>query len=107
MFDSQMCDLSNGLLFLKISCLTQLHCVQTRVNSTSHLISMSSTAGSDVKDIFADARNGDQFRVLKIVIEDGKQKLPKSAATCDISLICVIYQTVLCVVFYHSRTRKT
>ncbi|KAM4619551.1 twinfilin-1a [Polymixia lowei] len=27
-------------------------------------------AGNDVKDIFASARNGDQYRVLKIVIED-------------------------------------
>lgn len=27
-------------------------------------------AGADVKDIFADARNGDQYRVLKIIIED-------------------------------------
>lgn len=32
-------------------------------------------AGNDVKDIFADARNGDQFRVLKIVIEDEQLSL--------------------------------
>lgn len=31
------------------------------------------SAGNDVKDIFANARSGDQYRVLKIVIEDGKQ----------------------------------
>lgn len=29
-------------------------------------------AGNDVKDLFANARSGDQYRVLKIVIEDGK-----------------------------------
>lgn len=28
-------------------------------------------AGNDVKDVFASARSGDQYRVLKIVIEDG------------------------------------
>lgn len=28
-------------------------------------------AGNDVKDIFASAKTGDQYRVLKIVIEDG------------------------------------
>ncbi|KAG7277241.1 hypothetical protein CRUP_015289 [Coryphaenoides rupestris] len=32
-------------------------------------------AGNDVKDIFADARNGDHFRVLKIVIEDEQLSL--------------------------------
>lgn len=31
------------------------------------------SAGNDVKDIFANARGGDHYRVLKIVIEDGKQ----------------------------------
>lgn len=29
-------------------------------------------AGNDVKDVFASARGGDQYRVVKIVIEDGK-----------------------------------
>lgn len=29
-------------------------------------------AGNDVKDVFASARSSDQYRVLKIVIEDGK-----------------------------------
>lgn len=30
-------------------------------------------AGNDVKDIFASAKSGEQYRALKIVIEDGKQ----------------------------------
>lgn len=30
-------------------------------------------ARNDVKEMFASARGGDQYRVLKIVIEDGKQ----------------------------------
>lgn len=30
-------------------------------------------AGNDVKDLFADAKSGDQYRVLKIILEDGKQ----------------------------------
>ena len=65
---------------------------------------MSSTAGNDLKNAFADARNGDQFRVLKVVIDDGKQKGPWDAATgsseeccigqcCDASVLCVVYHS--------------
>lgn len=29
-------------------------------------------AGNDVKDVFASAKSGDEYRALKIVIEDGE-----------------------------------
>lgn len=38
------------------------------------------SAGNDVKDVFASARSGDQYRVLKIVIEDGERCLFKLPA---------------------------
>lgn len=39
-------------------------------------------AGNDVKDLFADAKSGDQYRVLKIVLKDGKQ-CPVSCPEAD------------------------
>lgn len=38
------------------------------------LMSFFLSAGNDVKDIFASAKSGDQYRALKIVIKDGKQR---------------------------------
>lgn len=40
----------------------------------NNIFSIFFQAGNDVKEIFASARSGDQYRVLKIVIEDGKQR---------------------------------
>lgn len=31
------------------------------------------SAGNDVKEVFASARSSDQYRVLKIIIEDGNE----------------------------------
>lgn len=39
-------------------------------------------AGNDVKDLFADAKSGDRYRVLKIILEDGKQ-CPVSSPEAD------------------------
>lgn len=53
----------------------QMYCYLLLLNKPQcdwHLLCVFS-AGNDVKDIFANARGGDQYRVLKIVIEDGKQ----------------------------------
>lgn len=40
-------------------------------------------AGNDVKDLFADAKSGDQYRVLKIIIQDGKRN-PVSFLEADV-----------------------
>lgn len=67
-----LCDLTKGIqILLPISnmpCYLVLQIFLTE--SDCHLCPLS--AGNDVKDVFASARSGDQYRVLKIVIEDGK-----------------------------------
>lgn len=55
-------------------------CVCLKQQETDPLLCILS-AGNDVKDVFASARSGDQYRVLKIVIEDGERCLFKLQPT--------------------------
>lgn len=53
--------------------LLSLHCLKEG-KKTLTLCLFFLSAGNDVKDIFASAKSGDQYRALKIVIKDGKQR---------------------------------
>lgn len=60
-------------LGLKMGMFERMCCCQASVFSRRLTPSLCLfPAGNDVKDIFASARSGEQYRVLKIVIEDGK-----------------------------------
>lgn len=52
-------------------------------------------AGNDVKDLFADAKSGDQYRVLKIILQDGKW-CPVSSPEADDDLLAWLHGWNLC-----------
>lgn len=55
--------------------LLSLRCLKEgKKTPTSYVFFFFFSAGNDVKDIFASAKSGDQYRALKIVIKDGKQR---------------------------------
>ena len=73
----ETCSKSFQMAALARVCLCQA-CVCLKQRETDPPLCLLS-AGNDVKDVFASARSGDQYRVLKIVIEDGERcpfKLP-------------------------------